>query len=142
MCKNEGTKRQSKNKVSRIKHQICYICRDKGHLSKYYPKTQNFIHRIVKVNLSHVESKNDTSITKMISSSCNSSRVIWVPKYVLTNHEWPNKIWVLKLAWSSCRWIEMYWELDNQRKDDTNCYIVNSMNHYTNIYPMQISRSR
>jgi hypothetical protein len=33
----------------------------------------------------------------------------------------------------------MHWKLDNQRKGDTNCYIVNSMNYYTNIDPMQIS---
>jgi hypothetical protein len=29
-----------------------------------------------------------------------------------------------------------------KRKDDTNCYIVKSMNYYTNIDPMQTSRSR
>jgi hypothetical protein len=33
MGKNESTKRQSKNKASRIKHQMCYIWY-KGHLSK------------------------------------------------------------------------------------------------------------
>jgi hypothetical protein len=98
MSKNESTKRQSRNKESRIKHQICYTCRDKGHLSKDCPKTQTFIHKIVKVNLSHVEPKNDTSITKMISSSCNSPHAIWVPKHLLTNHEGPNKAWVPKVA--------------------------------------------
>jgi hypothetical protein len=98
MCKNESTKRQYKNKASRIKRQIYYTCRDKGHLSKNYPKTQTFIHKIVKVNLSRVEPKNDTSITKMISSSCNSPRVILVPKHLLTNHEGPNKAWLPKLA--------------------------------------------
>jgi hypothetical protein len=39
MSKNESTKWQSKNKVSRLKHQTCYTCRDKGHLSKDCPKT-------------------------------------------------------------------------------------------------------
>jgi hypothetical protein len=132
--------KHSKDKASRIKHQICYTWHDKGHLSKSCHKTQTFIHKIVKVNISHVEPKNDTSITKMISSSCNSQHVIWVPKHLLTNHEGPNKAWVPKLAWSSCRWIEMHWKLDNQRKDDTNCHIVKSMNYYINIDPMQISR--
>jgi hypothetical protein len=98
MGKNESTKSQYKNKASRIKHQICYTYRDKGHLSKDCPKTQTFIHKIVKVNLSHVEPKNDTSITKMISSSCNSTRAIWVPKHLLTKLEGPNKAWVQKLA--------------------------------------------
>jgi protein required for attachment to host cells len=98
MMKNESAKRHSKEKASRIKHQICYTCRDKGHLSKNYPKTQTFIHKVVKVNISHVELKNDISITKMISSSCNSHHAIWVPKHLLTNHEGPNKAWVPKLA--------------------------------------------
>jgi hypothetical protein len=98
MGKNESTKRQSKNKASRIKHQTCYTCRDKGHLSKDCPKTQTFIYKIVNDNISHVEPKNDTSITKMISSSCNSHRALWVPKHLLTNHEGPNKAWVPKLT--------------------------------------------
>jgi hypothetical protein len=72
-----------------------------------------FIHNVVKVNISYVEPKNDTSIIKMISSSYNSPHAIWVPKHLLTNHEGPNKVWVPKLAWSSCRWIEMHWKLDN-----------------------------
>jgi hypothetical protein len=136
MGRNESAKRQSKNKASRIKHQICYTCRDKCHLSKDCPKTQTFIDKLIKVNLSHVESKNDTRITKMISSSYNSPRVIWVPKHLLTNHEGPNKAWVLKFTWLSCRWIEMHWNLGNQRKDDINCYIIKSMNHYINIDPL------
>jgi hypothetical protein len=91
MGKDESTKRQFKNKASRIKHQICYTCRNKVHLSKDCSKTQTFIHKLIKVNLSHVEPKNDTSITKMYSSSCNSPHAIWVPKHLLTNHEGPNK---------------------------------------------------
>jgi hypothetical protein len=98
MSKNESDKSHSKDKASRIKHQICYICRDKGHLSKNCPKTQTFIHMVAKVNISHVEPKNDTNITKMISSSCNSLHAIWVPKHLLTNHEGPNKAWVPKFA--------------------------------------------
>jgi hypothetical protein len=98
MRKNESAKRHSKDKASRIKHQICYTCRDKGHLSKDCPKTQTFIHKIVKINLSHVEPKNVTSITKMISLSCNSHRAIWVPKHLLTKFKGPNKAWVPKLA--------------------------------------------
>jgi hypothetical protein len=98
MGKNESAKRQSKNKASRIKHQICYTCRDKGHLSKDCPKTQTFIHKVVNNNISDMESKNDTSTIKMISSPCNSPRAIWVPKHLLTNLEGPNKVWVPKQA--------------------------------------------
>jgi hypothetical protein len=98
MSKNESTKMHFKDKASRIKHQICYTCRDKGHLSKNCHKTQTFIHKTVKVIVSHVEPKNGTSITKMISSFCNSSHTIWVPKHLLTNHEGLKKAWVPKLT--------------------------------------------
>jgi hypothetical protein len=57
MSKNGSTKRQSKNKTSRIKHQTCYTCHDKCHLSKDCPKTQSFIHRVVKANISHLGPK-------------------------------------------------------------------------------------
>jgi hypothetical protein len=96
MGKNESIKRQSKNKASRIKHQTCYTCRDKGHLSKDCPNTQTFIHKIVNDNITHLGL--DTSTIKVVSSPCDSHRSIWVPKYLLTNHERPNKVWVTKLA--------------------------------------------
>jgi hypothetical protein len=66
MSKNKSIKRQFKDKASRIKHQICYTCRDKGHLNKDCPKTQTFIHKIVNDNISHVEPKNDTSTIEMV----------------------------------------------------------------------------
>jgi hypothetical protein len=61
MKMNETTKRQSMNKASRIKHQTCYTCRDKGHLSMDCPKTQTFIHKIVNDSIPHLGPKNDTS---------------------------------------------------------------------------------
>jgi hypothetical protein len=97
MSKNESTKRKSKDKESRVKHQSCYICCDKGHLSKNCPKTQTFVHKVVNNNISHAKTKNDTSTIKMISSPYDSPRAIWVPKHLLTNHEGPNKAWVPKL---------------------------------------------
>jgi hypothetical protein len=45
-----------------------------------------------------LEPKNDTSTIKVINSPYDSSRGIWVPKHLLTNHEGPNKAWVPKLA--------------------------------------------
>jgi hypothetical protein len=87
MSKNESTKRQSKDKASRIKHQTCYTCRDKYHFSKDCPKTQTFIHMIVNDNISYAKLKNDTSTIKMISSSYDSPRAIWVLKHLLTNHD-------------------------------------------------------
>jgi hypothetical protein len=98
MSKNKSTKRQSKDKTSRIKHQICYTCRDKDHLSKDCPKTQTFINKVVNDNIPHVGPKNDTSTIKVISSPYSCPRAIWVPKHLLTNLEGPNKAWVPKLA--------------------------------------------
>jgi hypothetical protein len=98
MSKNERTKRKPKNKTSRIKHQTCYTCRDKGHLSKDCPKTQTFIHKVVNSNIPHLGPKNDTSAIKVINSPYDSSCGIWVLKHMLTNHEGPNKAWVPKLA--------------------------------------------
>jgi hypothetical protein len=98
MSKNESTKRQSKNKASRTKHQTCYTYCDKGHLSKNCPKTQTFIHKIVNDNITHLGPKIDTSTIKVVSSPCDSHHDIWVLKYLLTNHEGSNKTWILKLA--------------------------------------------
>jgi hypothetical protein len=97
MSKNESTKRQSKNKASRIKHQTCYTYRDKGDLSKDCPKTQTSIHKIVNDNIPHL-AKNDTSTIKVVTSTCDSHHDIWVPKHLLTNHKVPSKAWVPKLS--------------------------------------------
>jgi hypothetical protein len=91
MSKNKSTKRQFKNKASRIKHQNCYTCCDKGHLSKDCPKTQTFIHKIVNDNIPYLGPKIDAIIIKVVSSPCDSHRGIWIPKYLLTNHEGSNK---------------------------------------------------
>jgi hypothetical protein len=74
------------------------MCRDKGHLSKDCPKTQSFIHKVVKANISHLGTKNDTSTIKVISSPYDSPRGIWVPKHLFTNYEGPNKTRIPKLA--------------------------------------------
>jgi hypothetical protein len=98
MSKNESTKRQFKHKASRIKHQTCYTCCDKGHLSKDCPKTQTFIHKIINDNITHLGPKIDTSIINVVSSPCDSHHVIWAPKHLFTKHEGPNKAWVPKFA--------------------------------------------
>jgi hypothetical protein len=98
MSKNESTKRKFKDKAGRIKHQICYTCRDKCDLSKDCPKTQTFIHKIVNDNIPHVRLKNDTSTIKVISSPYGSPHAIWVLKYLLTNLGGPNKTCVPKFT--------------------------------------------
>jgi hypothetical protein len=77
----------------------------------------------------------------MISSSCNSPRTIWVPKYLLIKLEGPNKAWVPNLLDQIVGGLRCIGNL-TIKKDDTNWYIVKSMNYYTNIDVMQISRLR
>jgi hypothetical protein len=76
MSKNESTKRQFKNKASIIKHQTCYTCHDKCHLSKDCLKIQTFIQKIVNDNTPHLGPKIDTSTIKVVSSPCDSHRGI------------------------------------------------------------------
>jgi hypothetical protein len=79
-------------------YKTCHTCHDKGHLSKNCAKTQTFIYKVVNGNIPHVGPKNDTNTIKVISSPYNCLRAIWVPKYLLTNHERPNKAWIPKFA--------------------------------------------
>jgi hypothetical protein len=89
------------NQLEDIKHQTCYTCCDKGHLSKDCPKTQTFIYKIVNDNITHLGPKIDTSTVKVVSLPCDSHRGIWVSKHLLTNHEGPNKAGVPKLCIAS-----------------------------------------
>jgi hypothetical protein len=98
MSKNESTKNKFKNKASRINYQTCYTCRDKGYVSKDCPKTQSFILMDVNANIPYLGPKNDTSTIKVISSPYDSPRGIWVLKYLLTNYEGSNKVWVSKFS--------------------------------------------
>jgi hypothetical protein len=42
-------------------------------------------------NITHLRPKINTSTINVISSHCDSHYGIWVLKYILTNHEGPNK---------------------------------------------------
>jgi hypothetical protein len=64
MSKSGSTKRKSKDKASKIKHQTCYTCHDKGYHVKDCPKTQTLIHKVVNNDICHVEAKNDTNTIK------------------------------------------------------------------------------
>jgi hypothetical protein len=88
---------QEKKCMSKIRGRICYTCRLKGHLSqdcpygnKYEPKVVNSAPNM------HGNSNGLYDTRKVISSS--STRVIWVPKSLLTNLKGPNETWVPKLA--------------------------------------------
>jgi hypothetical protein len=46
----------------------------------------------------HGKIKSGKDAPKVISSPHGSIKTIWVPKFLLTNLEGPNKTWVSKLA--------------------------------------------
>jgi hypothetical protein len=133
MRKNESTKRQYKNKASRIKHQTCYTCRDKGHLSKNCAKTQIFIHKIVNDNITHLGPKIDTSTIKVVSSPCDSHHGIWVPKHLLTNHEGSNKAWVPNFLDQVVGRLRCIGSLTIKQKKWNHYYIIKRTNLYANL---------
>jgi hypothetical protein len=91
--------------MSKIRGRICYTCRLKGHLSQNYPNGNKHEPKLVNsASNVHDNSNGLYDTRKMISSP--SARVIWVPKFVLTNLKGPNETWVPCLK--SCRWIEMH----------------------------------
>jgi hypothetical protein len=89
--------RQEKIHMSKVKGRMCYTCRLKGHLSQDCPKGNKYDHKVAN-STSNVHGKSNGlyDIRKVISSP--STRVIWVPNFLLTNLERPNETWVPKLA--------------------------------------------
>jgi hypothetical protein len=78
------------------KHRICYNSRERGHLFKVCPKGNT-----PKPNLSIHSNmlrrpKFDSCARKVISSPKNSTKAIWVPKYLLANLGGPIQKWVPK----------------------------------------------
>jgi hypothetical protein len=91
--------RQERRHMSMVKRRICYTCRLKGHLSQDCLKGNKFESKVVN-STTNVCGKTNIGYNarKMISSPCTSPKVIWVPKFLFTNLEGPNKTWVPKLA--------------------------------------------
>jgi hypothetical protein len=85
--------------MSKVKRRICYTCSLKGHLSQDYPKGNKSKPKVVN-STSNVCGKTNIvyDARKVISSPCTSPKVIWLPKFLLTNLEGPNKTWVPKLV--------------------------------------------
>jgi hypothetical protein len=93
----EAKQRQEKKRMSKIKGRICYTCRLKGHLRQDCLKGNKYESKVVN-STSNVHGKSNGlyDTRKLISSP--GTRVIWVPKSLLTNLKGPNKTWVPKLA--------------------------------------------
>jgi hypothetical protein len=85
--------------MSKVKGRICYTYRLKGHLSQNCPKGNKYEPKVVSSTSNvQVKTKIGYDTRKVISSPCTSPKAIWVPKFLLTNLEGPNKTWVPKLA--------------------------------------------
>jgi hypothetical protein len=93
----ETIQSQEKKRMSKIRGRICYTCRLKGHLSQDCPNGNKCEPKVVNSTPNmHGNSNGLYDTRKMISSP--STRVIWVPKSLLTNLKGPNETWVPKLA--------------------------------------------
>jgi hypothetical protein len=91
--------RKDKKYLSKVRGRLCYTCRLNGHLSQDCPKGNKFEPKVVN-STSNVCGKTNIGYNarKVISSPCTSRKAIWVPKFLLTNLEGPNKTWVRKHA--------------------------------------------
>ncbi|TVU25523.1 hypothetical protein EJB05_28022, partial [Eragrostis curvula] len=92
MGKCGSTRRQIKDKERRIKYQICYTCRTKGHIGKDCPKAQVSIPKLVNIDSLAMKVTNDPCANMVICSPSGSTKLIWVPKSCVTNIEGPNKM--------------------------------------------------
>jgi hypothetical protein len=89
----------SVNGNGNIKHKISYTCRQKGHLGKGCPNSNN-----PKLNHVHYSNEklrsnsNDFSAPKVVISQRKGTKAIWVPMSLITNLVVPNARWVPKHA--------------------------------------------
>jgi hypothetical protein len=82
-----------------IKHKICYTCRQKGHLGKDCPNSKNpKINHVYNSNEKLRSNSNDSGSPKVVISQRKGTKVIWVPKSLITNLVGPNARWVPKHA--------------------------------------------
>ena len=97
----QGLKRarqkQENQQIIKIKKRTCYTCWLKGHLSKDCPNGTTSESKVVNTSLSvHGKTKMGNGARKVIKSPHVSTRTIWVPKFLMTNIEGPNRAWVPK----------------------------------------------
>jgi len=83
----------------KTKHRTYYTCREKGHLGKDCPKGNSHNSNLIHYDFAKLKKdKVGTCAIRVINSPRTSIRAIWVPKYLVTNLDGPNKVWVPKGA--------------------------------------------
>jgi hypothetical protein len=89
----------SVNGNGNIKHKICYTCRQNGHLGKDCPNSKNpKLNHVHYSNENLRSNSNDSSAPKVVISQRKGTKVIWVPKSLITNLVGPNARQVPKHA--------------------------------------------
>jgi hypothetical protein len=90
-------------KANKNKNRLCYTCREKGHLSMDCPMGNTpKLNFLIDSNMLR-RPKNDTYARKVISSPRASTKAIWVPKSLVTNHDGPNIVMLDKC----CRYLKV-----------------------------------
>jgi hypothetical protein len=93
-----ANKKQDKKMSYKVKHHICYTCRGKGHLSMDCPMGNTpKLNSSITSNLLR-RPKIKTCASKVIGSPRARTKVIWVPKSLMTNLDGPNIVWVPSCA--------------------------------------------
>ena len=89
--------KQDMKASSKDRHRICYTCRYKGHFSKDCPMGNTPKPNRVNNDFNLLrKDKNDTCASKVIGSPHGSTKVIWVPKSLVTNLVGSNMGWIPK----------------------------------------------
>jgi hypothetical protein len=93
-----ASKKQGKNKSSRLEDRLCYICRKKGHQCKDCP-IGNYPTSSLSI-ISHVtrQTKITTCARKVMSLPSANTKDFWVPRSLLIKLDGPIKRWVPKYA--------------------------------------------
>jgi len=93
------TSKMQEKKANKNKSRLCYTCREKGHLSINCPTGNNNpkLNSSIDSNMLR-RPKNDTCARKVIGPPSGSTKAIWVPKSLVTNHDGPNIVWVPNYA--------------------------------------------
>jgi hypothetical protein len=87
----------SVKKRSNIKHKICYTYRQKGHLGKDCPMSENPKPNNVRYQNNMLgKNSNDSCAPRVVVSQRKDTKAIWVPKSLITNLDGPNACWVPK----------------------------------------------